>query len=166
MICDFLILNFYFNCFIAATWRCLIMFSTTNSSSEFCLEVTLYVKIWLTLFYVKIDPKQLLEDGIRKELVRQVAYALHTGLIFNPKAKVRCLNTEQWNSDNRELILQSIDDTKFVFLSLFLIIETVCPKIWAKISLKNENDLFRPSDVRRSKTSLLKPPNMISTCNG
>lgn len=54
MICDFLILNFYFNCFIAATWRCLIMFSTTNSSSEFCLEVTLYLslKIWLTLFYV------------------------------------------------------------------------------------------------------------------
>ncbi|XP_073257126.1 WASH complex subunit 5-like isoform X2 [Porites lutea] len=37
---------------------------------------------------IKIDPKQLLEDGIRKELVRQVTYALHTGLIFNPKAKV------------------------------------------------------------------------------
>lgn len=37
---------------------------------------------------VKIDPKQLLEDGIRKELVKQVALALHRGLIFNPKAKV------------------------------------------------------------------------------
>ncbi|XP_077866142.1 WASH complex subunit 5-like [Saccoglossus kowalevskii] len=37
---------------------------------------------------IKIDPKQLLEDGIRKELVRQVARALHEGLIFNPKAKV------------------------------------------------------------------------------
>ena len=37
---------------------------------------------------VKVDPKQLLEDGIRKELVKQVAYALHRGLIFNPKAKV------------------------------------------------------------------------------
>ncbi|KAK2181203.1 hypothetical protein NP493_407g06015 [Ridgeia piscesae] len=35
---------------------------------------------------VKVDPKQLLEDGIRKELVRQVATALHVGLIFNPKA--------------------------------------------------------------------------------
>lgn len=37
---------------------------------------------------IKIDPKQLLEDGIRKELVQQVALALHNGLIFNPKAKV------------------------------------------------------------------------------
>uniref|UniRef100_A0A8C5BIS2 WASH complex subunit 5 n=1 Tax=Gadus morhua TaxID=8049 RepID=A0A8C5BIS2_GADMO len=35
----------------------------------------------------EVDPKQLLEDGIRKELVRRVAYALHKGLIFNPKAK-------------------------------------------------------------------------------
>ena len=37
---------------------------------------------------IKIDPKQLLEDGIRKELVKQVASALHRGLIFNPRAKV------------------------------------------------------------------------------
>uniref|UniRef100_A0A673J3S0 WASH complex subunit 5 n=1 Tax=Sinocyclocheilus rhinocerous TaxID=307959 RepID=A0A673J3S0_9TELE len=36
---------------------------------------------------IKVDPKQLLEDGIRKELVKRVAYALHKGLIFNPKAK-------------------------------------------------------------------------------
>ncbi|XP_072426885.1 WASH complex subunit 5 [Chiloscyllium punctatum] len=36
---------------------------------------------------IKVDPKQLLEDGIRKELVRRVAFALHKGLIFNPKAK-------------------------------------------------------------------------------
>lgn len=36
-----------------------------------------------------MDPKQLLEDGIRKELVKRVAYALHKGLIFSPKAKVR-----------------------------------------------------------------------------
>ena len=37
---------------------------------------------------IKVDPKQLLEDGIRKELVTQVALALHHGLIFNPRAKV------------------------------------------------------------------------------
>lgn len=36
---------------------------------------------------VQIDPKQLLEDGIRKELVQRVAKALHEGLVFNPKAK-------------------------------------------------------------------------------
>uniref|UniRef100_A0A3B3T2B3 WASH complex subunit 5 n=1 Tax=Paramormyrops kingsleyae TaxID=1676925 RepID=A0A3B3T2B3_9TELE len=35
----------------------------------------------------EVDPKQLLEDGVRKELVRRVAFALHKGLIFNPKAK-------------------------------------------------------------------------------
>lgn len=37
---------------------------------------------------VEIDPKQLLEDGIRKELVHHIAVALHNGLIFNPKTKV------------------------------------------------------------------------------
>ncbi|XP_028591994.2 WASH complex subunit 5 [Podarcis muralis] len=36
---------------------------------------------------IKVDPKQLLEDGIRKELVKRVALALHRGLIFNPRAK-------------------------------------------------------------------------------
>ena len=41
---------------------------------------------------VKVDPKQLLEDGIRKELVQQVAGALHHSLIFNPKAKVSSLS--------------------------------------------------------------------------
>ncbi|PAA47126.1 hypothetical protein BOX15_Mlig019935g2, partial [Macrostomum lignano] len=37
---------------------------------------------------VKLDPQKLLEDGIRKELVAQVAFALHEALIFpaNPKA--------------------------------------------------------------------------------
>lgn len=36
---------------------------------------------------IKVDPKQLLEDGVRKELVKRVAFALHRGLIFNPRAK-------------------------------------------------------------------------------
>jgi len=42
---------------------------------------------------IKVDPKQLLEDGIRKELVKQVEAALHHGLIFNPNAKVRYMIT-------------------------------------------------------------------------
>lgn len=40
------------------------------------------------LAWLQVDPKQLLEDGIRKELVKRVAFSLHKGLIFNPKAKV------------------------------------------------------------------------------
>ena len=36
---------------------------------------------------IKMDPKQLLEDGIRKELVSKVTHALHSTLVFNPKAK-------------------------------------------------------------------------------
>ena len=40
------------------------------------------------MYLLQIDPKQLLEDGVRKELVKQVAFALHNKLIFNPKSKV------------------------------------------------------------------------------
>lgn len=36
---------------------------------------------------IELDPKQLLEDGIRKELVKNLAESLHTGLSFNVKAK-------------------------------------------------------------------------------
>ena len=47
-----------------------------------------YFQTFKRLFHLQVDPKQLLEDGIRKELVKQIATALHVGLIFNPKAKV------------------------------------------------------------------------------
>jgi WASH complex subunit strumpellin len=56
---------------------------------------------------IKVDPKRLLEDGIRKELVKQVAAALHSGLIFNPKAKTNELESkllalsEKMNGFNR-----------------------------------------------------------------
>lgn len=36
---------------------------------------------------IELDPKQLLEDGIRKELVKNLAESLHTGLSFNAKSK-------------------------------------------------------------------------------
>ncbi|XP_067001738.2 WASH complex subunit 5 [Anabrus simplex] len=43
---------------------------------------------------IHVDPKQLLEDGIRKELVKHIAIALHNGLSFNPKAKTSELTTK------------------------------------------------------------------------
>ena len=35
-------------------------------------------------------------------------------------------------------ILKHVDATKFVFLIVFTIIETICPNIWAKPLSKNE----------------------------
>ena len=35
-------------------------------------------------------------------------------------------------------ILKHLNATKFVFLSVFTIIEAICPKIWAKPPSKNE----------------------------
>ncbi|XP_044148704.1 WASH complex subunit 5 [Bufo gargarizans] len=57
----------------------------TNAISIFT-EGILMMKTTL-VGIIKVDPKQLLEDGIRKELVKRVALALHRGLIFNPRAK-------------------------------------------------------------------------------
>ena len=50
-------------------------------------------------------------------------------------------------------ILKHLDAPKFVFLSVLTIIETSCPKRWAKPLSKNEKRPL-PVDVRRSKTSL------------
>lgn len=36
---------------------------------------------------VRLDPKRLLEEGIRRELVRRMAVAMHVCLSFNTKAK-------------------------------------------------------------------------------
>ena len=52
-------------------------------------------------------------------------------------------------------ILKHLYAPKFVFLSVLTIIETSCPKRWAKPLSKNEKRPL-PVDVRRSKTSLLK----------
>lgn len=43
---------------------------------------------------IKIDPKQLLEDGIRKELVKQVALSLHKTLVFNVTPKTMTSKSE------------------------------------------------------------------------
>ncbi|CAN8006003.1 unnamed protein product, partial [Ixodes pacificus] len=57
----------------------------THSISVFTEGILMMKKTLVGI--VQVDPKQLLEDGIRKELVHQVMKALHTGLVFNPKAK-------------------------------------------------------------------------------
>lgn len=43
---------------------------------------------------VRLDPKRLLEEGIRRELVRRMATAMHVSLSFNSKAKTSELTTK------------------------------------------------------------------------
>ncbi|XP_046807236.1 WASH complex subunit homolog 5 isoform X2 [Lucilia cuprina] len=43
---------------------------------------------------IELDPKQLLEDGIRKELVKHLANALNVGLIFSANAKQKNATVE------------------------------------------------------------------------
>lgn len=63
-----------------------------DSRGRFCCTMQTPIFTFFNDFF-QVDPKQLLEDGIRKELVRRVAFALHKGLIFNPKAKVCVIST-------------------------------------------------------------------------
>ena len=56
-------------------------------------------------------------------------------------------------------LLTCLDDIKFVFLSFCTVIETIWLKICAKPPSKNEKRPL-PVDVRRSKTLLLKLPNI------
>ena len=57
---------------------------------------------------------------------------------------------------NRKLgLVPFLDTTEFVLLRVFTLIETICPKIWAKPRPKNEKSPL-PVDVRLSKMSLLK----------
>ena len=57
-------------------------------------------------------------------------------------------------------LLTCLDDIKFEFLSFFTVREVIWLKIWAKPPFKNEKRSL-PVDVRRSKTSLLKLPNIV-----
>ena len=57
-------------------------------------------------------------------------------------------------------ILKHLDATKFAFLSVFTIIEAICPNIWVKPPSKNEKKKRPlPVDASRSKTSSLKLTN-------
>ena len=57
-------------------------------------------------------------------------------------------------------LLISLGATVFVLLSVLILIETICPKIWTKLRLKSAKSPL-PVDVRRSKASLLKLPNLL-----
>ena len=58
-------------------------------------------------------------------------------------------------------LLICLDATKFVLLAVFTLIETICPNICSKSRLKIAKSQL-PVYVRRSKTSLFKPPNSFS----
>ena len=57
-------------------------------------------------------------------------------------------------------LLICYDASKFVLVSVYSLIKTIWPKLWAKSLPKNENSPL-PFDERRSKTSLFKFSNMV-----
>ena len=55
-----------------------------------------------------------------------------------------------------------LDANKFLLVSLFILVETIWPKVWAKSLTKNVRGPL-PVDMRLSKTSLLELPNVLLT---
>ena len=58
----------------------------TNQISVFTEGILAMEKTLLGV--IQVDPRQILEDGIRKELVRQISDALHQGLAFKDPTKL------------------------------------------------------------------------------
>ena len=61
-------------------------------------------------------------------------------------------------------LLICLDATKFVLLSVFTLIETICPRNCSKSRLRSAKSPL-PVDVRRSTTSLLKLPAIMRSTN-
>ena len=72
----------------------------------------------------------------------------HSGIIesFSSDGYERCIST---GSEPFSLLI-CLGATKFVLLSVFTLIETICPQICSKSRLKSAKSLL-PVDVRRSK---------------
>lgn len=75
---------------------------------------------------IELDPKQLLEDGIRKELVRHLSEALHSGLSFNVKSKAGAMDLDEKLS----LLTKIIDGYKRSFEYVQDYINIYGFKIW------------------------------------
>lgn len=71
---------------------------------------------------IKIDPKKLLEDGIRKELVTRVAAAFHGDLVFNQKGvsnnlpQVKCTNSAD---DDLQTFMNSFYNNKLGSIDVY-----------------------------------------------
>lgn len=74
---------------------------------------------------IELDPKQLLEDGIRKELVRNLAESLHNGITFNVKSK-----TPVDLVDKLDALAKVIDGYKRSFEYVQDYLNIYCFKIW------------------------------------
>ena len=81
--------------------------------------------------------------------------------LTNQKGSLSSDVFERRTSTGSELfsLLICLDDIKFVFLNFFTVIEAIWLKICAKLPSKNEKRPL-PVNVRRSKTLLLKLPNV------
>lgn len=64
---------------------------------------------------VQLDPKQLLEEGIRRELVRRVANAMHTQLTFDSKSRPSSELTSKLTSLGLHSIRYSLHKTTISF---------------------------------------------------
>ena len=64
----------------------------THSISVFTEGILMMEKTLVGV--IELDPKQLLEDGIRKELVKHLANALNVGLIFTPNNRQKSATSE------------------------------------------------------------------------
>ncbi|MEQ2167270.1 hypothetical protein GOODEAATRI_002430, partial [Goodea atripinnis] len=81
-------------------------------------DISIFTEGILMMKTTLVDPKQLLEDGIRKELVKRVAYALHKGLIFSPKAKdyVSIYGLKIWQEEVSRIINYNVEQECNSFL--------------------------------------------------
>lgn len=104
----------------------------------------------------KLSQRSRFEQTLKQIMVTWLLKTVNRGL--KHRRFGRCTSTESETFSP----WVCLDANNFLLVSLFILVATIWPKVWAKSLTKNVRGPL-PVDMRLSKTSLLELPNVLLT---